>query len=123
MISWKGLSMTTTQDEFLKAWAELELLPEPEIEYRLHYNDAGDITMCSMSNHPENTQYVVVSRAIYDSYYNYTIQDGKPKLVDKITTHRVQLKRSSQGYAVVKDHAGILLENETYKDVEYYDNN
>ena len=113
-----------TTDEFLKALMELESLPDQVIEYRLHYNDAGDIVMCSMIDHPESNQYVVVSRTIYDTYYNYTIQDGKPKLVDKHTAHRVQLKRSSQGYRVVKNHAGIILDDiEEYESVEYYDNN
>ena len=80
--------------------------------------------MCSMTNHPESSQYAVVSQSIYNAYYNYIIQDGKPKLVDKHTTHRVQLKRSSQGYRVVNNHAGIILaSDEEYKNVEYYDNN
>jgi hypothetical protein len=34
----------------------------------------------------------------------------------------VKLKKSNQGYAVVKNHAGILVENhEDYTDIEYYD--
>jgi hypothetical protein len=113
-----------TTDEFLKALMELESWSDLVIEYRLHYDDAGDIIMCSMANHPESTQYVIVSQAIYNAYYNYTIQDGKPKLVDKHTAHHVQLKRSSQGYRVVQNHAGIILDdNEECESVEYYDNN
>jgi len=119
----KGLNMST-ESEFLKALAELKPLPAPNIEYRLHYNDAGQIIICSLIDHPENTQYVVVDKQTYDSYHDYYVEDHKIKKIDRTPKHRVQLKRSSQGYRVVKNHAGIILaDDEEYENVEYYDNN
>lgn len=119
----RGLNMNST-DEFLKALQSLQPLPELVLEYRIHYNDQGTIVMCSMTNHPENTQYLVVDKKIYDNYFRYRVEDGKLKMVDNDPGYRVQLKSSTQGYAVVKNHAGILLElNEEYRDIEYYDAN
>jgi hypothetical protein len=77
--------------------------------------------MCTQQSHPENTLYLVVTADEYHEYFRYYIVDGKLKKIDFNPEYRVQLKRSSQGYRVVKNHAGIRLENETYKDIEYYD--
>jgi hypothetical protein len=44
-------------------------------------------------------------------------------MIDRTGGIRVQLTSSTQGYAVVKNHAGILLENEKYSDIEYYEDN
>ena len=112
-----------TTDEFLKAIMAIPLTIEEPIEYRFHYNQNGDIYMCTIRNHPADTNYLVVSEKEYYNYSEYQIVDGKLKMVDKTPRYHVQLKRSSQGYRVVKNHAGIILENETYNDVEYYDDN
>jgi len=50
--------------------------PEP-IEYRLHYDKDGRITMCSMQNHPENNQYLVVSKSEYENYWLYKIENNQ----------------------------------------------
>jgi hypothetical protein len=109
--------------EFLKALADIPPIVNELIEYRLHYDSSGGIVMCTQQSHPENTQYLVVSADEYHEYFRYYIVDGKLKKIDTNPGYRVQLKSSTQGYAVVKGHAGILLENETYKDIEYYDDN
>jgi len=112
-----------SESEFLKAWASIQPTVEPEVEYRFHYDDQGTITMCTQANHPDNTQYLVVDRETYQSYFKYYVKDGKLKIIDTAPGTRVQLIRSTQGYAVVKNHAGILLETEDYQDVEYYEAN
>jgi hypothetical protein len=113
-----------TTDEFLKAIMSIPLTVEEPIEYRFHYNQNGDIYMCTMRNHPLDSTYLVVSEKEYYNYSEYQIVDGKLKLVDKTPRYHVQLKRSSQGYRVVNNHAGIILaSDEEYENVEYYDNN
>ena len=112
-----------TELEFFEAMKQFPPIVEEAAEYRFHYDDTGRITMCSPRQHPENTQYIVVDRETYDNYFRYCVKDGKPKLIDTTNRFRVQLTSSTQGYAVVKNHAGILLEDETYKDIEYYDTN
>lgn len=111
-----------SHDEFLKALELIKPLPVVELEYRLHYDDQGNITMCTMQQHPESTQYVVVTKEEYHNYYQYRIENKKLKLIDRNPIYSVQLLKSNSGYQVVKDHAGILLESdETYANTEYYD--
>jgi len=112
-----------TTDEFIKAIELMVLTPKPEVEYRFYYDDSGRITTCSQTNHQEHGEYLVVTEYEYKNYDQYYIDNGKLKIIDINPGYRVQLKRSAQGYRVVKNHAGIILENETYDDVEYYDNN
>jgi len=109
--------------EFLKALADITPIVDEPIEYRLHYDSSGGIIMCTQQAHPENTQYLVVAADEYHEYFRYYIANGKLKKIDANPEYRVQLKSSDQGYCVVKNHAGILLENEDYKDVEYYESN
>jgi hypothetical protein len=110
-----------TELEFLEAMQKFEVIIEEPREYRLHYDSSGGIYMCTQQNHPKNTDYLIVDEATYLEYYKYQIVKGKLKIIDFDPEYRVQLTSSDQGYRVVKDHAGIILENETYKDIEYYD--
>ena len=106
--------------EAMKQWPEI--IPET-LEYRLHYDEHGQIYLCTMQQHPDDTQYLVVDKDLYSNYWRYEIVDGKPKIIDKPTGYHVQLKSSDSGYRVVKNHAGVLLETETHHNVEYYDTN
>lgn len=113
-----------TDLEFLQAMAQFAPIVEEPKEYRLHYDSTGGIYLCTQQNHPKDTTYLVVDEKTYLEYYKYKIVNGKLKIVDIDPGYRVQLKRSDQGYRVVKDHAGIILDqNEEYQDVEYYDTN
>ena len=111
-------------EEFAAAMASFEFNNPETLEYRIHYNNHGDITMCSMQQHPDNTQYLVVDFATYENYFKYRVNVARKRL-EKIDTNlgiSVQLKKSDHGHAVVKNHAGLLLEDhETYTDIEYYD--
>lgn len=111
--------------EFL---AEIAALIKPVIisipEYRLHYNDDGEIYLCTMQDHPDTTRYIIVDRATYMDYHLYHIVDGK---LEKTTTdpkYQVRLRKSQLGYATVKGYAGLIIEShETYLDIEYYARN
>jgi hypothetical protein len=105
-------------------WKEVESLldksePEP-IEYRLHYNDAGDIYQCTLMEHPENTQYLVVEKSVYDRYFDYIVVEGNLKKIVRDSGYRVQLQKSDTGYKVVKGHASVIVEDD-YHEVEYYE--
>lgn len=114
------------EEEFNAALASFgTIVPDP-IEYRIHYNDSGIITMCSHQNHPDSQQYLVVDKEEYDSYSQYTVDVEKKKLKKVVINPgvSVQLKRSTKGYAVVRHHAGLIVEDgELYKDIEYYESN
>ena len=106
------------QEEFEAAMKSFGIKEPEPVEYRFHYDEFGHITMCSMQNHPENTEYVVVNKEQYDDYAKYAIEVVLNPGVS------VQLKRSTKGWRAVKYHAGIVLEdNEDYDLVEYYDTN
>jgi hypothetical protein len=112
------------EEEFNAAIASFgTIVPDP-IEYRIHYDEFGNITMCSMQQHPKDTNYVVTDKATYNNYFKYRVNVARKKL-EKVATNlglSVQLKKSDHGYAVVKNHAGLLLEkDEIYNDIEYYD--
>ena len=110
-----------SNDTFLQALAMMQPIVEEVKEYRFHYEEDGHITMCTMINHPVDTTYIVVSKDEYDNYFRYTIVDSKLKKIDNNPGYRVQLVSSSQGYAVVKKHAGLILEpTDTYNEIEYY---
>jgi len=106
-------------------WAEFESLLDktiPEaIEYRVHYNEQGEIYLCTMQNHPLDTDYLVVTRAEYERYFDYCVVDAKLKKIDRDAVYRVQLRKSNTGYKTVKHHASLLIEDEEYPDVEYYE--
>jgi hypothetical protein len=114
------------EEEFQKAYNSFPKIVEEPVEYRIHYDDSGRIVMCSSRNHPENTQYLVVDQETYDNYFRYTVNVSKKRL-EKIALDlgiSVKLTKSTHGYAVVKTHAGLLLEkDEIYNDIEYYDSN
>ena len=78
-----------SNDEFLKALAMLEPLPEVVLEYRIHYDDQGSITRCSMTDHPIDTNYIVATKDQYDHYYQYNIVNGKLKKIDMLPKYRV----------------------------------
>lgn len=114
--------MSPEEIEFFRAVAELiEPVVVPTIEYRLHYSIDGNITACSMANHPESDLYLVVDKDTYDHYYQYQIVDNRLKKIDYDARYCVQLSKASTGYAVVQNHAGLIIEpNETYPVTEYY---
>lgn len=105
-------------------WAEVETLLDrttPEaIEYRVHYNEQGEIYLCTMQNHPVDTTYLVVTREEYDRYFDYRVVDAKLKKVEHDAVYRVQLQKSTAGFLVAKGHASLLVEDD-YEDTEHYE--
>lgn len=108
--------------ELLKALEMLDPIPELKLEYRVHYNDTGDIYLCTMQDHPDSTQYLVVSKDEYDTYYKYRVVQGQLKRIEIDSGYKSKLIVSNQGYAVVAGHAALLLEpSEQYPNTEYYE--
>ncbi len=113
-----------SEDELAKAFAMIQPIVEEVKEYRIHYEEDGHITMCTMINHPIDTTYIVVNKDEYYNYFRYTIVDNKLKKIDNNPGYTVQLVSSTKGYAVAKKHAGLILEpTDTYTEIEYYDTN
>ena len=111
-----------SESELLAALMALEPIVEEPIEDRIYYNDAGQITECSMRNHATAGKYLVVTQDEYENYFRYTVVNDQLKKIDIQHNYHVKLIKSNTGYAVVKNHAGVLIEpTETYTDIEYYD--
>jgi hypothetical protein len=107
-------------------WNEVERLIKPavplKLEYRLYYNELGEIVSGSMVDHSGADNYIVVTPTEYDRYFEYRVVTGQLKKIDRDAGYRVKLKQSTNGYQVVKGHAGLLLEfGETYQKTEYYE--
>ena len=102
----------------------LKLLPEPappEVkEYRIYYDETGRITELTMTNHPKG-DYIVVDLDTFENYTRYErVKNGKLIPVVSDSGYRVQLTKSTLGFAVVRGHAALLIEDEQYQDREYY---
>jgi hypothetical protein len=104
-------------------WKEVESLIDPvvkqELEYRVYYDEHGAITLCTMTGDTPGN-YLVVTQDEYASYFQYRVIKGKLLKIDHDAGYRVQLTKSTQGFKVVRGHAGLLIEDETYTDIEYY---
>ena len=113
--------MTNTESEFLKAIAAIQPLYIEPLEYRLYYDANGSITSCSMQSHAPG-DYVVVDKDTYDTYYHYKIVKGKAVKIERNVEYKVRLQKSNIGFRVVKNNAGILIEDdEQYDNIEYYE--
>lgn len=108
--------------ELAEAFNNILPVPLVELEYRLYYDATGKPISMSSHNHPIG-QYVVITRHHYDSAnYNCRVDNGilRFDLGDQV---RVQLKKSNTGVPVVNGYANLVVENNEYTDIEYYDRN
>ena len=110
------------QEEIDAYWAGVKEVIPPVIEYRIHYDELGQITMCSMVDHPDNTRYIVVDVETYENYFRYHVVNGNLVKIEHDAGYRVKLKKSDKGFKVVKNNAGLLLEDlETHSNTEFYE--
>ena len=112
--------------EEINFWSEVEKLIRPPkavlIEYRLYYDELGEIVKCSMVDHEDSGPYVVATPEEYHNYFDYRVVDQQLKKIDRDRRYSVKLTKSTVGFPVVKNHASLPLEvGEIYKDIEYYD--
>jgi len=111
--------------EELKAyWAEVKPEVSIQLEYRMYYNELGEIIQCTMQQHPESGVYIVVDKATYDEYFRYRVANGQLVKIEQDSKYRVKLLKSNKGYPTVYGHAGLVIEaDEVYNNVEYYEQN
>ena len=93
------------------------------IEYRIYYDEDGNITACAMVQHPEGNNYIVVSRDEYENYFRYFVRNGKLVLLSSIKQddYSSLIVKSESGIRVVEGHSNLVLDDEEeYLKVEYY---
>jgi hypothetical protein len=94
-------------------------------EYRLYYNPDGTIIGLWESGHPDGDNYIVLSDP--GLFYSANtlmlrVQNKKLILIDPREPLRTRLKKSTNGFSVVRGHAALIVEQEeTYSEIEYYD--
>ena len=110
-------------EKFLAEVAALVDAPkEIVVEYRVFYDDTGEIVGQSMTEpHLEGT-YIIVTKEEYNNIHKYAkVKDGELKLRTLNAGYKRQLIPGGKPFVVVKNHAGILLEqDETYDNTEQY---
>jgi hypothetical protein len=94
-------------------------------EYRLYYNPDGTIIGLWESDHPADDNYIVLDDpGVFNSSNTLMlrVQHKKLILLDPRAPLKTRLKKSNQGFRVVRGHAAVIVEqNETYTEIEYYD--
>jgi len=113
-------------DEVARLVAEYDA-QRPKIvkEYRLYYNSDGTIIGLWESGHPEGENYIVLDDP--GLFYNSNtlmlrVQNKKLVVLDPRVPLKTRLKKSQQGFRVVRGHAAIIVEqDEIHSDIEYYD--
>lgn len=96
--------------------------PKLELEYRLYYDTKGRPVTMASHDYPAG-DYVVITQEQYERP-NYNVRVTNGTIVFDTRDHfHVQLKRSNTGVAVVQGHASLVLENDHYEEIEYYDRN
>lgn len=105
----------------MKAELLIHNFPDPIIEYRIYFDDAGNIIECSMQQHREGNNYIVVDKTDYDNYFRYKVKDKKLVLIEIDRKYKDPIKKNKDGIATVKNHAGLILEpGEIYNDLDNY---
>ena len=110
-------------EKFLAEVAALVDTPKENIiEYRVFYDEKGEIIGQSMIDPHLEGSYIVVAEEEYNNIHKYAkIKDGELKLKVFDPGYKRQLVPEGTQFTVVKNHAGILLEqDETYDNTEQY---
>jgi len=120
--------MPSAFEEWMAEVARLTPAPkelEPA-EYRLYYDEGGNIRWASVRNHPTDIEYdyIIVPKEVHEEHNKYRInlKTLKTELIPIDSGLHVMLVKSTKGYKVIKHHANLLLENEdNYQgETEYY---
>ena len=98
--------------------------PKLITEFRLYYDEEGQVTMYCETDHPADTNYIVIDNP--DVFFKTNtgrlrVINGELKVIDTKLA-RTHLAKSTTGQPVVKGIASLALEpNEQYQNIEYYD--
>jgi hypothetical protein len=113
-------------DELIKAFESGMITNKDNIEYeyRVYYNRTGEIyKTTALKDAPiEDENYLIVSADQFNNPQKYLVKNKCLVTKPTYVKQTYQLAPSTFGFKVVKKNpALILLENEYYNDIEYYD--
>jgi hypothetical protein len=98
--------------------------PTPITEFRIYYDEEGQVTMYCETAHPADTNYIVIDNP--DVFFKTNtgrlrVINGELKIIDTRPT-RTHLAKSTTGQPVVRGMAALALTpTEKYQNIEYYD--
>lgn len=114
--------------EFLEALRLVEeydrARPEFVKEFRVYYNEFGEVTGYCETDHPPDTNYIVIENpnvVFGTNTSKLRVVDGELKIIEPKLT-RTRLAKFHTGQLVVQGIAALALEpGEQYSNTEYYD--
>lgn len=126
--------MNTSNDILDKNWQELILafetglikdLPDVEIEYRIYYNDKGEIistTMVKGDKINQDLPSIIVDKEIYNNSNKFEVVNGQVKLRYTSSSQKVvYVKKENGNFKTMKNNLAILVEdNDNIKQVDTY---
>ena len=116
--------MNQTEIEFLKAMQDLTPIIIKE-EYRAYYDDTDKILYTTANHFPtDNNNWIKITKSQYQTLECQWLWIENGKIVEHKPNynHYFSLISSTKGVKIVKNHAGIVVEDgEEYSDVEFYD--
>lgn len=117
------LIMINGEQEFLQAMENIVPMTFKE-EFRAYYDDTDKILYLLANVFPDNNNWIEITKLQYQTLECQWLWVEKGKIIKKTPTyeHHFGLTKSVKGYKIVKNHAGIILEEgDEYLDIEYYD--
>ena len=93
-------------------------------EFRVYYNEHGEVTGYCETDHPQDTNYVVIQNpdmVFHTNTDKLRVVNGELKIIEPRLT-KTRLTKAHAGQAVVRGIAALALEpGEQYSATEYYD--
>lgn len=115
--------MISGQAELLAAMADITPV-EPYEDYRAYYDEDGWVTGFAGSGFPDSDNWIAIDRTLYitANWDWLRVVNGSIVKQPPIYTYHFPLTISDKGVKIVKNHAGIVIEEgEEYTDIGYYD--
>ena len=116
--------MTQEDLEFLKGLMSVEPIIVKE-EYRAYYDESDKIIYTVANNFPENEdKWISITKLEYQTLECQWLWIEKGQIVERKPTYNYyfSLTPSTKGVKIVKNHAGIVIEQgEEHADIGYYD--
>lgn len=115
--------MISGQAELLAAFANIAPMLALE-EYRAYYDEDGWVIGFSGSGFPDSDNWIAIDRDLYITHNWQWLRVTNGVIVKQLPvyTYHFPLTISDKGVKIVKNHAGIVVEEgEEYTDIGYYD--
>ena len=115
--------MIEGEADFLSAFTDIVQPVVPE-DYRAYYDEDGWVTGFAGSGFPTGDNWIAINRDLYTTHeWNWLrVINGSIVKQQPVYTYHFSLTKSDKGVKIVKNHAGIVIEEgEEYTDIEYYD--